>query len=68
MSVPPLGERVAALEVQVKTLSDDAKDTDKIVTSLREFQIVLMAGATIVGTILGLLIQFAPAIWGKLLT
>lgn len=67
MSAPPLGERVAALEVQVKTLSEDAKDTDKIVTNLREFQLVLMVGATIVGGTIGLLVQFAPMIMAEIL-
>lgn len=67
MSAPPLGERVAALEVQVKTLSEDAKDTDKIVTNLREFQLVLMVGATIVGGTIGLLVQFAPMIMAQIL-
>lgn len=67
MSVPPLGERVAALEVRVKTLSEDAKDTDKIVTNLRDFQIVLMVGATIVGGTIGLLVQFAPMLITQIL-
>lgn len=67
MSAPPLGERVAALEVQVKTLSEDAKDTDKIVTNLREFQLVLMVGATIVGGTIGLLVQFAPMLMAQIL-
>jgi len=67
MSAPPLGERVAALEVQVKTLSEDAKDTDKIVTNLREFQLVLMVGATIVGGTIGLLVQFAPMLITQIL-
>lgn len=67
MSARPLGERIAALEVQVKTLSDDARDTEKTLIKLREFQLVLMVGATIIGGTIGLLVQFAPMLITQIL-
>lgn len=64
--MPPVGERIAALEIQVKDLRGDVEALDKSATSLREFQLVLMAGATIIGTIIGLLVQFAPNLIAQL--